>query len=94
MFGTILTFCSIIICTGLATKDQTSELQRRLYAIYISIHLWFYAKQLYTFSLPNLICTFNADDVNPILAGGSESMYSLGGAQNSPNLEKGLREKV
>ena len=30
--------------------------------------------------------------LNPIKAGGSESMYSLGGASHAPPLEKGLRE--
>ena len=30
--------------------------------------------------------------LNPIKAGGSESMYSLGGVPSPPPLEKGLRE--
>ena len=31
---------------------------------------------------------------NPIKAGGSESMYSLGRGRPPPTLEKGLREQV
>ena len=47
--------------------------------------------KLRLFELTKFI-VLNFYSFNPLKAGGSESMYSLGGASHAPPLEKGLRE--